>query len=87
MKIFVYKCLFASFIFLILFYLTFGVIKKQLNREIENFISKENIEFVKEKLKKEMKNASEKEKILNKEDAKIINNFLKKIQKELQSQN
>ena len=83
MKIFIYKCLIASFIFLILFYLTFGVIKRQLLTEIENLKSKENIEHVKDKIRTEITKANKKDKILSNNDKKIINEFLNKLQSEL----
>ena len=75
------------FIFLILFYLTFGVIKRQLLTEIENLKSKENIEHVKDKIRTEITKANKKDKILSNDDKKIINEFLNKLQSELKSQN
>ena len=87
MKIFIYKCLIASFIFLIVFYLTFGVIKRQLLTEIENLKSKENIEHIKDKIRTEITKANKKDKILINKDKKIINEFLKKLNSELKSQN
>ena len=48
---------------------------------------KESIEKIKSKLKKEMQNSINKDRILNKEDAVLIQKFLKKIQDELSQQN
>ena len=83
MKIFVYKTLFVSVCLFLLFQLTIGVKIKQLNNELEKFKSKENLEIVKNKLRKEMKNAVNKENYLSPDDAKLINEFLDKIKKEL----
>ena len=83
MKIFVYKTLFVSVCLFLLFQLTIGVKIKQLNNELEKFKSKENLEIIKNKLRKEMKNAVNKENYLSPDDAKLINEFLDKIKKEL----
>ena len=45
------------------------------------------MEYVKSKMREEIENAIEKENYLNPEDALLINNFLKKLQKEIFSQN
>ena len=83
MKIFVYKALFVFVCIFLLFQFTVGYQLKQLQSRLEQFKSKENIENVKNKLRKEMKNAVEKENYLNEEDAKLINQFINKIRQEL----
>ena len=83
MKIFVYKSLFIFVGIFILFQLTIGANLKQINDELENFKSKENIEILKNKLRDELANAVKKENYLKPEDAKLINEFINKIQKEL----
>tara|TARA_Y100000741_G_C17834290_1_gene387824 strand:+ start:240 stop:497 length:258 start_codon:yes stop_codon:yes gene_type:complete len=83
MKIFVYKSLFIFVGIFILFQLTIGAKLKQINDELENFKSKENIEILKNKLRDELANAVKKENYLKPEDAKLINEFINKIQKEL----
>ena len=83
MKIFVYKALFIFVGIFILFQLTIGAKLKQINGELENLKSKENVEALKNKLRDELKNAVEKENYLNSEDAKLINDFINKIKKEL----
>ena len=83
MKIFVYKALFVFVCIFLLFQFTVGYQLKQLQSRLEQFNSKENIENVKNKLRKEMKNAVEKENYLNEEDAKLINQFINKIRQEL----
>ena len=46
-------------------------------------LSKENLKGIENKLKKEMQAGIKKDKILDPEDAKLLNNFFKKIQKEI----
>ena len=86
MKIFVYKALFVFVCIFLLFQFTVGYQLKQLQSRLEQFKSKENIENVKNKLRKEMKNAVEKENYLNEVDAKLINQFINKIRQELSKQ-
>ena len=69
MKIFIYKCLIASFIFLIVFYLSFGVVEREISREISNLMSKENAEQIKEKIREELNTAIKKENYLDDQDA------------------
>ena len=83
MKIFVYKTLFVMVCVLILFQLTIGAKIKELKNEIGNFKSQENISFVKEKIRDELKSATEKDNYLTPEDAKLINDFINKIKEEL----
>ena len=83
MKIFIYKTLFVFFLTFILFQLTIGVKLKQLNKQIEYIKSNENIQFLKEKIRKELRSATKKEKILNDDDAKLMKLFLEKINVEI----
>ena len=83
MKIFVYKTLFVFVCAFLLFQLTIGTKIGQLNNELEKFKSKENIETIKNKLRKELRNAISKENYLSPEDAKLINEFVNKLKKEL----
>jgi len=83
MKIFVYRTLFIFVCIFILFQLTVGMKLKQMNNEFQKLKSKETMEIIKNKLRKEMTSAINKENYLNPEDAKLINEFINKIQKEL----
>ena len=83
MKIFIYKTLFVFFLTFILFQLTIGVKLKQLNKQIEYIKSNENIQFLKEKIRKELRSATKKERILNDDDAKLMKLFLEKINVEI----
>ncbi len=83
MKIFVYKVLFVFVCIFLLFQLTVGVKIKQFERELDNFKSKENIEKIKNTIRKELRSAVEKENYLSDDDAKLINEFINKLKQEL----
>ena len=83
MKIFVYKTLFVFVCIFIFFQLTVVTKLKQFENKLEYYKSKENIESMKNKLREELKNAVEKDQYLSPEDAKLINQFLNKLRKEL----
>ena len=83
MKTFVYKTLFIFVSIFILFQLTIGAKLKQLNNELTKLKSKENIEIIKEKLRDELRSAISKENYLSPDDAKLINEFINKLKKEL----
>jgi len=87
MKIFIYKTLFIFVCVFLLFQLTFGIKINQLNTELEKIKSQENIENMKNKLRDELKNAISKENYLSPDDAKLINDFINKLKKELSTSN
>jgi len=87
MKIFVYKTIFIFVCVFLLFQLTFGIKIKQLNEELKEFKSQKNIENMKNKLRNELRNAISKENYLNPDDAKLINDFINKLKKELSNSN
>ena len=87
MRMFVYKSLFIFVCIFLLFHFTIGVKIKQLSHELEKMQSKENMEVFKNKIRGELKNALEKDKYLDPEDAKLINDFINKLQEELSDQN
>jgi len=85
MKIFLYKLVISLFGIFLLYEFTIGYKIKYYERNLKILITKEYADTVKEKLKKEMKTAINKENYLNPDDARLIAVFLKKIQKELNS--
>ena len=87
MKIFIYKTLFIFVCIFVIFQLTLGAKINQLNNELEKFKSQENINNMKNKLRDELKNAVSKENYLSSEDAKLINDFINKLKKELSNSN
>ena len=87
MKIFIYKTVFIFICVFLLFQLTFGIKINQLNTELEKIKSQENIENMKNKLRDELKNAISKKNYLSPDDAKLINDFINKLKKELSAAN
>ena len=83
MKIFFYKTILVAIVFFIAFKLTIGSLINQTESKINDITSKESVEMIKMKIRKEMQNAIDKEDYLNENDAILINNFLKKIRSEL----
>ncbi len=83
MKIFFYKTMLVAFVFFIAFKLTIGSLINQTENKIKSLTSKENVELLKSKLRKEMQQAIEKEDYIKDEDAILIKNFLKKVKSEL----
>ena len=83
MKLFIYKTLIVFFLIFLLFELTIGTVIKSYEKKVDNFLSRENLVQIKMKIRKEMKNAIQKENYLQPEDAKLINQFLKKLQSEI----
>ena len=83
MKLFFYKSLLVFSLFIIAVHFSFGLIKNELKREFNKFVSKENAEQFKNKIREEMKNAVNKDDFLDNEDAILINKFLSKIRDDL----
>ena len=84
MRLFVYKTLFIFFCLFLLFNLTIGYQIRKIENTIQNISSKQKIESMKEKLRKEMKSGIEKDNILKNEDRILIKKFLNKITEELE---
>ena len=83
MKIFLYKFAIILFGLFLLFEFTIGSKIKYYERKLTNILSKQNIELIKQKAKDEMRIAINKDVYLDPKDAKLLNEFIKKIQKEL----
>ncbi len=83
MKLFAYKSLFISLLIFILYQATIGYTTRNIETKIYNTISKEKTKLVKDKLRSEIRAGLEKDQILSKDDAKLINNFLEKITLEI----
>jgi hypothetical protein len=87
MKLFVYKSLFIGLLIFIIFHATFGYTVKSYESKLQNTLSKEKINYLKEKIRIEIKKGLEKDKILEKEDAIMIKKFLNKISNEINNVN
>tara|TARA_B100001765_G_scaffold206800_1_gene164353 strand:- start:453 stop:722 length:270 start_codon:yes stop_codon:yes gene_type:complete len=83
MKIFLYKFAIILVGLFLLFEFTIGSKLKLYERNLINILSKQNIESIKQKAKDEMRIAINKDVYLGPKDAKLLNQFIKKIQKEL----
>ena len=83
MKIFLYKFAIVLFGVFLLFEFTIGSKLKYYERNLRNIISKQNLESIKLKIKDEMRVAINKDVYLDSEDAKLLSQFIKKIQEEL----
>ncbi len=83
MKIFFYKTILVAFVFFIAFKITIGSLINQAESKVKDFTSKENVEIIKSKIRKEMQNAIEKDDYIKEEDAIIIRGFINKIKSEL----
>ena len=84
MKIFFYKTILIALVFFITFKLTVGSLVNQTESKIKDLTSKESVEIIKMKIRKEMQNAIDKDDYLNDDDAVLINKFLRKIRSELE---
>ena len=86
MKSFVYKSLFIFFCIFVLFHITIGYKIRSIEKQLSNLTSKENLMLIKSKIREEMKNAVKKERYLDPIDAKLIADFVNKIQEEINLQ-
>lgn len=86
MKIFFYKVLTFFIIFFIFYKLTVGAAVKELEKQISFLKSKENVEYIKEKIRDEIRGLEKKDRYINKEDAKLINILIDKIKKDLNAE-
>ncbi len=83
MRLFIYKTLFFGLIFFILFHLTFGFLVKNIEKKIFNNFSSEKMNYFKEKTRAELRKSLEKDRILKKEDAALLNQIFRKLEKEI----
>ena len=83
MKQFVYKTIIIIIAIIVLFEFTIGNKISQVYEKIDVVSTKEGRKESVDKLREEMKRAIKKDRYLSKEDAKLINDFLNKIQSEL----
>ncbi len=84
MKQFIYKTAIIVVAFILIFEFTIGNKISQIYEQIDVVSTKEGRKESVNKIREEIKRAVKKERYLSKEDAKLINSFLKKVKKELQ---
>ena len=83
MRQFIYKMVIIVLATILVYEFTIGKKISQFGRKVEAISSKEGRKETINKLREEIKRAVKKERYLSKEDAKLINEFILKIQKEL----
>ena len=83
MKQFIYKMVVAALAIILVFEFTIGKKISQFGGKVDAVSSKEGRKETVNKLREEIQKAVKKERYLSKEDAKLINQFILKIQKEL----
>jgi len=83
MRQFIYKMVVAALAIILVFEFTIGKKISQFGGKVDAVSSKEGRKETVNKLREEIQKAVKKERYLSKEDAKLINQFISKIQKEL----
>jgi hypothetical protein len=87
MKSFIYKIIIAAIAIILVFKLTIGKEINQINQKINYFSTADGRKSMINSLKKEMRKANNKENYLDEEERILINDFIKKIKKELEVNN
>ena len=83
MKQFIYKTLIAVVAIVLFYELTIAKQIKEFTSQSEVLMTKEGRKDGVNKIREELKKAVKKERYLSKEDAKLINQFIQKIKKEI----
>ena len=83
MKQFIYKTLIAVVAIVLVYELTIAKQIKEFTSQSEVLMTKEGRKVGVNKIREELKKAVKKERYLSKEDAKLINQFIQKIKKEI----
>ena len=83
MRQFIYKMVVIVLAIILVFEFTIGKKISQFGGKVDAISSKEGRKETVNKLREEIQKAVKKERYLSKEDAKLINEFILKIQKEL----
>ena len=83
MKQFIYKTLIAIVAIVLVYELTIGKQIKEFTSQSEILMTKEGRKDGVNKIREELKKAVKKERYLSREDAKLINQFIQKIKKEI----
>ena len=83
MKQFIYKTLIAVVAIVLIYELTIAKQIKEFTSQSEVLMTKEGRKDGVNKIREELKKAVKKERYLSKEDAKLINQFIQKIKREI----
>ena len=83
MKIFILKTLFVFLCLFLLFRFTIVSFVNSYKEEVDNYFSQENVLVIKDKIRKELEVAVNKDRYLSETDAELISKFLSKILREI----
>jgi len=83
MRIFVYKTIFVFLGFYLLYQFTIGKKIEYYEHILKNLTNDQGREMIRNKVRNELKKATEKDQILKPEDREILKKFIIKIQNEL----
>ncbi len=83
MKIFIYKTIFVLIGIYILYQFTIGIKINAYEHNFKNLTNDQGREMIRNKIRNELKKATEKDQILKPEDREILKNFITKIKNEL----
>ena len=83
MKSFIYKVIIVIFAIVLVYEFTIGKQISKYSNQLNTLTSKEGRKESVNKIREEINKGIKKERYLSKEDAKLINKFLNKIQREL----
>ena len=87
MKNYIYKIVIASIAVILVFKFTIGKEMNEMNEKIDFFFTSDGRKEIVNSLKKEITKANNKENYLDEEEKILLENFIKKIQKELELTN
>ena len=85
MKIYVYKMLIFFGLIFFLYHLTIGHTIYKFQNKFYSLLDKKSADIIKEKIRTELKSSLKKDKILNEEDALLLNRIFKKLNSEIKN--
>tara|TARA_B100001939_G_scaffold332490_1_gene331543 strand:+ start:644 stop:907 length:264 start_codon:yes stop_codon:yes gene_type:complete len=87
MRIFIYKLIISFLAIFFLYHSTIGYTIYKFQNKIYSSLNKKIVEDIKSKIRVEIENSLKKDKILERDDAILLNKILKKLSSEINSPN
>ena len=87
MRIFIYKLIISFLAIFFLYHSTIGYTIYKFQNKIYSSLNKKIVEDIKFKIREEIENSLKKDRILERDDAILLNKILKKLSSEINSQN
>ncbi len=87
MRIFIYKLIISFLAIFFLYHSTIGYTIYKFQNKIYSSLNKKLVEDIKSKIRVEIENSLKKDKILERDDAILLNKILKKLSSEINSPN